>query len=96
MLLLMSNPVLLHTCCSVDVTDVSEVHILIDEIHLRESCCDVSEDLSMISRHCFWQSFASNLLLSRAASVSIGWLIHGFETISAPGYRFYKPNVGSE
>ena len=62
MLLLVYNPVLLRTCCSVDATDVSEVRILMDEIHLRESCCDVSEDLSMISRHFFWQPFASNLL----------------------------------
>ena len=42
-LLLVCKLVLSHTCCSVDVADV-----LIDEIHLRESCCDVSENLSMI------------------------------------------------
>ena len=62
MLLLMYNPILLHTCCSVDVTDVFEVHILIDEIHLRESCC---ESLARIlARSCQWsQDIVSGSLL---------------------------------
>ena len=50
----------------------------------------------MISRHCFWQSPASNPLLYLAASVLIRWLIHGCETVSALGYCYHKPNVGSE
>ena len=96
MLLHIYHPVLRHTCCSVDVTDVFEVHILIDEFHLRESCCDVSEELPTFSRHCFQQSPASNLLTSLAESILIRWLIHGCETMTAPGYCYHKLNVGSE
>lgn len=50
-LLLAYNAVLLHTCGSFGVTEVFEVHIFIDEIQLCESCCDVNEDMSMLSRN---------------------------------------------
>ena len=80
MLLHIYNSVLRHTCCSVDVTDVFEVHTLIDDFHLRECCCDVSEELPT----------------SLAESILIRWLIHGCETMTAPGYCYHKLNVGSE
>ena len=49
----MYNLVMLHVCCSVGVTDMFEVHILIDEIQLRESCCDFKEQMLVLSENRF-------------------------------------------